>query len=116
MKKPRSRGPDLLNRPMISGHRFVFIRQGHFLITEQKLFHLLLQKLARLGIQTGQTIFIDQDGLMLQPLLPRLLGDVFIDLLSQRPGKGGMVQPFQFLFQLDALYLSTHVQPPSECV
>src|SRR4029077_2033238 len=46
---------------------------------EEMLLHLLFQVLACLGIGQVESVLVDQRLLMLQPSVPRLRGNVFVD-------------------------------------
>ena len=67
---------------------------GFYVAAEEEFFHFFAQELARLGVEWVEAVFVDQHGLMSQPLLPRGFGDFGVDALAERAGPGGEVQTF----------------------
>src|ERR1700761_4883909 len=55
-----------------------------YVAAEEEFFHFGAQELAGLGVERVEAIFVDQHGLVGQPLLPRGLGDFGVDALSLR--------------------------------
>ena len=77
-------------------------------IAKKVVFHLARQVLA--GTQIGQveTVFIDQHGLVLQPVGPGLFAHAFPNAFAQVARVGGEVQTFGLLSEFDALNGACH--------
>ena len=90
-----------------AGRRDV-VRAGQLAAAEEVFLHFLGQELARLGVGEDQAVFVDQAGLVLEPGLPGLLADLFVDALAERPGIWRAVEAFGFGAELDAADGSGH--------
>src|ERR1700733_400170 len=77
---------------------------------EEKFLHLGLQKLARLGLDRRQTVFIDEHGLMANPLAPRFLRHLLVNSLAESAGIGWTIKSGRFALQQDTLHEARHVQ------
>jgi hypothetical protein len=77
-------------------------------LAEEVLAHLLLQVLAGARVREVQAVLVHQHLLVLEPRLPRLLGDAFVELAAQLAGVRRHVQAFGFLLQLDAIDNAGH--------
>ena len=75
---------------------------------EEMLFHLAGQVLAGALVGQVQAVFIDQHGLVLEPLGPGLLAHALINALAQLAGVGREVQTFGFGAEFDALNGACH--------
>src|SRR5687768_1555429 len=69
---------------------------------------LLHEVFARLRVGQIEAVLVHQHGLLLQPLLPRLLRHVLPDALAERAGIGRELQAIGLAAQLDALHRSSH--------
>src|SRR3954467_14372203 len=70
---------------------------------EEMSLGLLHEVLPRLGIGEIEAILVHQHGLLLEPLGPRLLGDVLPDALAEVAGVGREIQTVGLAAELDAL-------------
>ena len=61
-------------------------------------------------------LLIDQHGLLGLPLLPGMLGNIFVDLLTFGPGVGGNRQAREFLVVLAALHHAAHAGSSISCL
>ena len=77
-------------------------------ITKEVFLHLTGQVLTCSQICQIEPVFIDQHGLVLQPIGPSLFGDAFIDLFAQVARVGRKVQAIQGLVEFDALNRASH--------
>ena len=67
-----------------------------------------VKALTRALIGEIQPVFVDQHGLVLEPLRPGLLGNVLVDALAQLARIGRAVEPFGLAAELHALHHSCH--------
>src|ERR1700761_5479908 len=79
-----------------------------YVAAEEEFFHFGAQELAGLGIERVEAIFVDQHGLVGQPLLPRGLGDFGVDALSERARPGSEVEAFGVDAELGAVDGAAH--------
>src|SRR5579884_1541715 len=89
-----------LGRHVVSG--------GQLAAAEEIFFHLLGEELARLRIGQHQVVFVDQPGLVREPLLPGLLGHLFVDAATERAGQRRTRQAFGLDAELDAVDHAGH--------
>src|SRR5690348_367769 len=82
---------------------------------EEKLLHLSFQKLPRLRFDHREPVFVDEHGLVAQPLLPGLLRHLLVDALAEFARIGRTLQPRQFLTQQDASDRARHPDPLLLC-
>jgi hypothetical protein len=70
--------------------------------------HLLGEVLPRARIGEAQPVLVHQHRLVLEPLRPRLLGDILVDPLAQLARIGREVEPLGFAAELDAMNHACH--------
>ena len=75
---------------------------------KEVVFHLAGQVLAGTQIGQVQAVFIDQHGLVLEPVGPGLLAHTFPNALAQIAGVGRKVQAFCLGAEFDALKGACH--------
>src|SRR5258708_30894574 len=77
-------------------------------VAEEMLAHLLLEVLARARIGEVEAVLVHQHLLLLEPGLPRLLGDALPEALTELARIGREVEAFGLLLQLDAVHHTRH--------
>src|ERR1022692_238658 len=87
------------------GHKFLRLFRP---FAEEELLHLLDQKGPSLWLYGGKPIFIDQRGLMSDPLRPRFLRYRVVDAFAQLPGVRQVVEAFGLTLQQNAMYAACH--------
>src|SRR3546814_2478761 len=68
----------------------------------------LAEQLARTRIGEHEAVFVDQPGLVFDPHLPRLPGNVLEDAFAQRTGQGRTFEAFGVDAELDAVNGAAH--------
>ena len=118
----RSNQPSLTTRGLI---RALTPLQAHFWIgkdclgrsviqrwggahAKEEAVHLFFQVFSGLGVHGAQAVFVDEHGLVAEPVLPGLPGDILEDPLAEFAGIGGTVEAFGLAAELDAIYHSSH--------
>src|SRR5215469_7080065 len=97
-----------------AAYRQALMRRSHILLRqiaaapEEELVHLLHQELLRLARPWLQAILIQQHLLPLQPLAPRPLRHILINLLPKIRVKRRLIQPFHLLLILRAEHHMRH--------
>src|SRR5690606_36827260 len=85
--RPPGQAPDVSCR--MSGAAEIRRRRGT--AVKEELFHFLFEKLARLWLDGRQAVFVDEHGLVAEPLLPSLLRHVLVDPLVELAWIRGVV-------------------------
>src|SRR6185503_918385 len=82
---------------------------------EQEFLHLLGEVFARLRVERIEPVFVDQHGLMGQPLLPCGPGDLGVDALAQRARPRCEVEALGVDAEFGAVDDAAHAVVPSIC-
>src|SRR5579862_5995021 len=75
---------------------------------EEELLHLGLEELARLGLHRRQAVFVDEHGLVPEPLRPGLARDPLEDALSELARVGRPLQARRLALQDHTLHHAGH--------
>src|SRR5688572_19304022 len=90
----------LIERSLAGRH----VALGHVgSLAEEVVLHLAGQVLASARIRQVEAVFVDQHGLLLEPLGPGFLAHALIDALAEFTGIRGEIEAFGFFAELDAL-------------
>jgi len=81
-------------------------------LTEQKTQHVPFDDFQTARVRRAQTVFVEDGGETLQPLLPALFGNIFINPQAQLTRVGWCFQTFGLLFQYFAKNLTQFVRSP----
>src|SRR5690348_6257612 len=101
-----------LNRMRVPASRFIRSHVAgrlRHVAAEEVLLHLAGEELAGLRLQRIEAVLVDQHGLVGEPLLPGLLGNVFVHALAERARPGGEVEAFGVDAELGAVDGAGHV-------
>jgi len=72
-------------------------------IAKEMFFHLALEVFTRAQVGQVQSVFVDQHGLLLDPIRPRLLADAFPNALAQLAWVRWQIEALCFDAEFDAL-------------
>ena len=96
-----------LFRASFSGFRHEFL--GLFrAFAEEELLHFLHQERAGLGLDGGESVLVDEHGLVRDPPHPGFFGHVRIDPLAQFPGVREIVEAIGLTLQQNTLDSMRH--------
>lgn len=82
---------------------------GGVVFCKEEEFHLPGQVLSGAGVCQVEAVFVDQHGLVPDPLCPCFFADVVVDAFAEFAGVRGTLESFGFFVQFDTLNHACHV-------
>jgi hypothetical protein len=89
-----------LQPPNLLRHEFLGLLRP---FTEQEFLHFSHQERPRLGLDRGESVLVDEHGLVRHPGSPAFLGNAVVDAPAEVAGIRLIVQPFRILLQVRAM-------------